>query len=219
MRPVKQLIAGISFMLGLLLIASPVMAGELQQQLTTESVIETIMKRGKVKVGMATFVPWAMRNKAGDLIGFEIDVATKLAADLGVEIEFVPTAWSGIIPALIAGNFDVIIGGMSVTPKRNLTINFSRPYAHSGMGIVANKKLAGDLAWPEGYNSSKVTFTCRRGATSCTDTQELFPKAKLRQSELRQCGWWRNCTALNGVDYRWANTPMLMCSAYSPASK
>ena len=99
MRPVKQLIAGISFMLGLLLIASPVMAGELQQQLTTESVIETIMKRGKVKVGMATFVPWAMRNKAGDLIGFEIDVATKLAADLGVEIEFVPTAWSGIIPA------------------------------------------------------------------------------------------------------------------------
>ena len=181
MRPVKQLIAGITFMLGLLLIASPVMAGELQQQLTTESVIETIMKRGKVRVGMATFVPWAMRNKAGDLIGFEIDVATKLAADLGVEIEFVPTAWSGIIPALIAGNFDVIIGGMSVTPKRNLTINFSRPYAHSGMGIVANTKLAGDLTWPEGFNSSKVTFTCRRGATSCTDTQELFPKAKLRQ--------------------------------------
>jgi polar amino acid transport system substrate-binding protein len=156
-------------------------AGELQKQLTSESVIQTITKRGKIKVGMSTFVPWAMRNKAGDLIGFEIDVAKQLAEDLGVEIEFVPTAWSGIIPALIAGNFDVIIGGMSVTPKRNLTVNFTTPYAHSGMGIVANKALAGDLAWPDGYNSSDVTFTCRRGATSCTDTRKIFPKAKLRQ--------------------------------------
>ena len=108
-------------------------------------------------------------------------MAKKLAEDLGVEIEFVPTAWSGIIPALIAGNFDVIIGGMSVTPKRNITVNFTAPYAHSGMGIVANKKLAGELKWPDGYNDTKVTFTCRRGATSCTDTQKLFPKAKLRQ--------------------------------------
>ena len=162
-------------------IAMPASAAELQKQLTAESAIEAAMKRGKLRVGMSTFVPWAMRNKEGDLIGFEIDVAKKVAADLGIEVEFIPTAWSGIIPALIAGKFDVIIGGMSVTTKRNLTVNFSEPYAHSGMGIVANKKLAGDLAWPDGYNSSDVTFTCRRGATSCTDTKNMFPKAKLRQ--------------------------------------
>ena len=167
--------------LGLTVAAGPVVAGEAQKALTSESTIQAVMKRGKLKVGMATFVPWAMRNKKGELIGFEIDVAKKVAEDFGVEIEFVPTAWSGIIPALIAGNFDVIIGGMSVTPKRNITVNFSAPYAHSGMGVVANKELAGDLKWPDGYNSPKVTFTCRRGATSCTDTQKLFPKAKLRQ--------------------------------------
>ena len=181
MQITKKTFIGAMAVLAILLTPVSAFAGELQQQLTSESVIQTIMKRGKMKVGMATFVPWAMRDKKGELIGFEIDVAKKVAADLGVEIEFVPTAWSGIIPALIAGNFDAIIGGMSVTPKRNLTINFTAPYAHSGMGIVANKKLAGNLAWPDGYNSSKVTFTCRRGATSCTDTQKLFPKAKLRQ--------------------------------------
>ena len=49
------------------------------------------------------------------------------------------------------------------------------------MGIVANQKLAGELKWPDGYNSAKVTFTCRRGATSCTDTKKMFQKAKLRQ--------------------------------------
>ena len=135
MQLVKKAFVGIAAFLGIALAPHATMAGELQQQLTSESVIQSITKRGKMKVGMSTFVPWAMRDKKGELIGFEIDVAKKVAADLGVEIEFVPTAWSGIIPALIAGNFDVIIGGMSVTPKRNMTINFTAPYAHSGMGI------------------------------------------------------------------------------------
>ena len=126
-------------------------------------------------------MPWAMRNKQSERIGFEIDVAKKLASDLGVEIEFAPTAWLRIIPALIAGNFDVIIGGMNVTPKRNMPINFTTPYTHSGLGIVANKELAGNLAWPDDYNSSKVTFICRLGFTTCTDTQKLFPKARLRE--------------------------------------
>lgn len=160
---------------------SAAIAQSAQQSLSSESVIETIKKRGVIRVGMSTFVPWAMRDKNGELIGFEIDVATKLAEDLGVEAEFVPTAWDGIIPALISGKFDVIIGGMSVTPQRNLTVNFTTPYAHSGTGVMANKKLAGDLAWPEDYNSRDVTFTCRRGATPCNDIREMFPKATVRQ--------------------------------------
>jgi|TARA_B100000315_G_scaffold170983_1_gene159490 polar amino acid transport system substrate-binding protein len=181
MRIVKSTIALILGATLAFLTFGEVFAGEAQKQLTSESVIETIMKRGKLKVGMSTFVPWAMRNKKGELIGFEIDVAKKVAEDMGVKIEFVPTAWSGIIPALIAGKFDVIIGGMSVTPQRNLTINFTAPYAHSGMGIAANKKLASGLAWPEGYNSRSVTFACRRGATPCSLIKELWPKARLRQ--------------------------------------
>ena len=158
----KVLKTSLTLLLGLLLMLpayTGALAGETQQQLTSESVIETIKKRGKLMVGMSTFVPWAMRNKQGELIGFEIDVAKKVAEDMGVDIEFVPTQWSGIIPALIAGKFDVIIGGMSVTPQRNLTINFTTPYAHSGMGIAASKKLAGDFAWPEGFNRSDVILS------------------------------------------------------------
>ncbi len=150
-------------------------------QAAPESVIETIKKRGAIRVGMSTFVPWAMRDQNGELIGFEIDVAKKLAADMDVAVEFVPTAWDGIIPALLAGTFDVVIGGMSITPARNLTVNFTVPYAHSGIGITANRKLADGLAWPEGYNSPTVTLTCRRGATPCTVAQTRFPKATLRQ--------------------------------------
>ena len=99
------------------------------QELGAESVIETIKKRGVIKIGLDLFVPWSMRDKNGDLIGFEPDVGRKLAEDMGVEVEFVPTKWAGIIPALVAGKFDVIISGMTVTPSRNLTVNFSEPYA------------------------------------------------------------------------------------------
>ena len=107
------------------------------QQLGAESVIETIKKRGVIKIGLDLFVPWSMRDKNGDLVGFEPDVGRKLAADMGVEVEFVPTKWAGIIPALVAGKFDVIISGMTVTPARNLTVNFSEPYAFSGLTILA----------------------------------------------------------------------------------
>jgi polar amino acid transport system substrate-binding protein len=146
-----------------------------------DDLIADIQKRGTLKVGMSTFVPWAMRDKQGGLIGFEIDVATKLAADMGVEVEFVPTAWSGIIPSLLAKKFDVIIGGMSITAQRNLTVNFTTPYAHSGQMMAANTKLAGNYTTIADYNQASVTIACRRGATPCKAAQKLFPKSTLRQ--------------------------------------
>ena len=172
----------IKFVLTSLLAAAAIafagIAGAASQELASSSVLEEIKKRGSLRVGMSTFVPWAMRDKQGDLIGFEIDVATKVAEDMGVKIEFVPTAWSGIIPALLAQNFDVIIGGMSITPGRNLTVNFTTPYAHSGQQMVANKALADGFTLDQ-FNDSSVTITCRRGATPCNVAQNQFPKASV----------------------------------------
>ena len=162
------------------LLAATGVQADVKQDLSSSSVLEEIKKRGVLRVGMSTFVPWAMRNKAGDLVGFEIDVAKKLASDMDVDVEFVPTAWAGIIPALIAGKFDVIIGGMSITPQRNLTVNFTIPYAHSGQQMVANKALAEGFSVDD-FNASSVTITCRRGATPCQAAQKLFPKANLRR--------------------------------------
>ena len=130
------------FLLAALLAVS---ANGLTTTIASADVLEDIQKRGSLKVGMSTFVPWAMRDKDGNLIGFEIDVATKVAEDMGVKVEFVPTAWSGIIPSLIAKKFDIIIGGMSITPQRNLTVNFTVPYAHSGQQMAASMQLAGDF--------------------------------------------------------------------------
>jgi len=146
-----------------------------------DNMLDTIKKRGKLQVGFATFVPWAMRDKQGKFIGFEIDVSTKLAKDMGVELDLIPTAWDGIIPSLIAGKFDFIIGGMTVTEKRKEQIDFSNAYSNSGLGVAANKQLTANLKWPEGYNDTKVTFACRRGSTPCQYIEKTFPKATLRQ--------------------------------------
>jgi polar amino acid transport system substrate-binding protein len=145
-----------------------------------EGLLETIQKRGKLMVGMSTFVPWAMRDKSGNLIGFEIDVATKLAADMGVQVEFVPTAWSGIIPALLAEKFDVIIGGMGITAQRNLTVNFTAAYSNSGQMMAANLALAKGASI-EDLNKADVNLTCRRGVIGCTILEKTFPKATILQ--------------------------------------
>lgn len=145
--------------------------------------IEDILQRGKMIVGLSTFVPWAMRAKNGELIGFEIDVAKKLAEDMGVTVEFQPTAFDGIIPALAAKKFDLIITGMALKPKRNLTVNFSRPYAYLKVGMAANKAKADKdgLKTIEDWNQAKVILTIKRGTAPGETAGRLFPKAKLRQ--------------------------------------
>ena len=122
------------------LLGSVLLLSALSAQTVTAGVIEDIQQRGKIIIGLTTFVPWAMRAKDGSIIGFEVDVGKQLAADMEVDVEFVPTAWDGIIPALLAKKFDVIITGMVIKPKRNLTVNFSRPYAYLKVGMAANKK-------------------------------------------------------------------------------
>ncbi len=155
-------------------------AGEAQDDGATASLLNDIVRRGTLKVGMSTFVPWAMKDKNGDLIGFEIDVATRLAEEMGVDVEFIPTEWSGIIPALLTGKFDVIIGGMGIRPERNLKVNFTIPYDYSGMSIVANKKLAPGYASLEEFNKPDVTIAVRIGTTAESAAKKYMPEAQLK---------------------------------------
>lgn len=156
----------------------PAYAQDTRQLLSRESVIENIKENGVIKIGLSIFRPWSMRDLNGELVGFELDVGRELAKDMGVEVEFVPTSWDGIIPALVSGKFDVIISGMSITPQRNLTVAFSDPYAYSGMTILASRAMTDGFAL-EDYNSADVTFAARRGATPATVIANMFPEATL----------------------------------------
>ncbi len=161
-------------------LAGSSIAGKLQQELVQESAVEQILKRGTLKVGMSTFLPWAKKDKTGKLVGFEIDVATRLAEDMGVKVQFVPTKWAGIIPALLTGKFDVVIGGMSVRPDRNLKVNFSIPYDYAGQSIVANKKLAAGFSSLQDFNHPDVVISARLGSTAADAANRFMPRAKKR---------------------------------------
>jgi polar amino acid transport system substrate-binding protein len=177
----KGFIAGAVLLCAVLALCSgAAQARGVRSGLVSESTIEQVQKRGVLRVGMSTFVPWAMRDKSGGLIGFEIDVARRLAQDMGVKVEFVPTRWSGIIPALLTGKFDIIIGGMGIRPERNLKVNFSKPYDYTGMAIVAGRKLASGFRTLEQFNAPEVTIAARIGTTAAAAAKKHCPKAGLR---------------------------------------
>lgn len=156
-------------------------AKSLQSQMSAESTLTEIKKRGVLNVGHGSFVPWSFRSIKGEYIGFEIDVGKKLAADMGVKYNNVPTSWDGIIPALLAGKFDIILGGMSPKPKRALTVSFSDSYSPSlHQGFVANRKLVANLKTLKDFNNPKVTIVSRRGATAEDAAKKHMPKATHR---------------------------------------
>ena len=155
-------------------------ASDVQKELAANSTIEKILRSGKLRVGMSTFIPWAMQSKTGEWVGFEIDVAKRLAKDMGVEVEFVPTKWEGLIPSLLTGKFDLVIAGMTGTPQRALKINFTQPYDYTGTHICINKKFADQVKMPMDLNDSQFTVLSRVGVTAAETAKRLLPKAEKR---------------------------------------
>lgn len=155
-------------------------ASSVQKEIARGSTIEKALRRGKLKVGMATFVPWAMQSKTGEWIGFEIDIARRLAKDMGVEIEFIPTKWEGLIPSLLTGKFDLVIAGMMGTPKRALKINFTQPYDFTGTQICINKKYIDEIKTPLDLNDPAYTVISRVGVTAAETAKKYLPKAQKR---------------------------------------
>lgn len=152
----------------------------LQLAAAEKSVMDNIVERGVLRAGVASFVPWTMQDKNGEYIGFEVDVAKRLAKDLGVELQLVPTKFAGIIPALLADKFDIIIGSMSVTPERNLKGNFSIPYDYAAIEAMANKEKTKNMKFPDDYNKKDVIIAVRSGSTPAIVAKKLFPGATIR---------------------------------------
>jgi polar amino acid transport system substrate-binding protein len=154
---------------------------KVQSQVAKDSVLTEVKKRGTLNVGHGSFVPWSFRSTEGAYVGFEIDIGRKLAEDMGVKYNNVPTAWDGIIPALLSGKFDVILGGMSPTPKRALTVSFTDSYSPAlHQGFLANTKLSSGMKNLEDFNKPSVSIASRRGSTAEDAAKRHLPKAKHR---------------------------------------
>ena len=110
-------------------------------------------EEGVLTVGMeANYAPfnWSQASPSGGAIeidnspgeyanGYDVQMAAKLAEELGLELKIVKLEWDGLPPALESGMIDAIIAGMSPTPERKREIAFSDSYYESDMVLVVNK--------------------------------------------------------------------------------
>lgn len=85
------------------------------------------------------YPPWNTTNAAGELEGFEIDLAKDLCQRMGADCEIVAQEWDGIIPGLTTGRYDAIMAGMSITDERRQVISFAGPYASEPIVMAALK--------------------------------------------------------------------------------
>jgi polar amino acid transport system substrate-binding protein len=105
---------------------------------------KAIADRGYVVVADdANYPPQSILQKNGKLVGFDVDVAKKVASLLGLQVHFVNPAWDSIPTGLGVGRFDVSIGSMSPTPERMKSVDFANYYAYSDAVIVTRAGTPG----------------------------------------------------------------------------
>lgn len=128
------------------------------------STLNKILQRGELRVGLEPgYMPFEMRDKRGQIIGYDIDLAKKMAKEMGVKLKIVPTAFDGLIGALLADKFDIIISGMTITQERNLQVNFSIPYVVIGQTLLLRKGLESKVKKPQDLDNKKYKIATKLG--------------------------------------------------------
>lgn len=113
--------------------------------------LEDIKEKGKFVVGLdATFAPMGFTDEAGEIVGFDIDLAKAAAEKMGVEVEFQPIDWDSKSMELSSGKIDVIWNGFSISEERKKEVLFTDPYLTTGQVIIVKAdsdiKTKADLA-------------------------------------------------------------------------
>ena len=145
---------------------------------SAESVLQTILKEGVLKVGVTgDWNPMSMKNPADNsYTGFDIDVTTELAKDLGVKIEFVPTDWKTLVTGVTSGKYH-ITGSASVNPKRAKVAGFSESYVEVGQLPMILKKNSNKFGSWDDFNKAGVTVSANLGTTQEQYIKIFFPNA------------------------------------------
>ncbi len=111
-----------------------------------------------LRVGMeCTYAPFNFKNADGNLDGYDVDVAKGVAGLIGADLDFVCQKWDGMIPALLANKFDIVVASMSITDKRLKKMDFSDTYRIS-VGRLVGRKDAGWKLFDDGGKPIPASF-------------------------------------------------------------
>lgn len=123
------------------------------------------------------YPPFSETSPDGSLVGFDIDIANALCAEMGVSCEMMKTDWDGIIPALLEKKCDAIVASMSITPERMEVIDFTKKYYQTPASLAAAED-ADFEGTAEGLAGKMIGV--QRGTIHETYANQYFPDAEIR---------------------------------------
>jgi len=150
-----------------------------EQKEEPKTTLDIIKERGKLIIGTsADYPPYEFYDENKNVVGFDIDVAKKIAEKMGVELEIKDMSFDGIIPALLSKQIDFAIAGFTITEERKKSVDFV-PYldasltgSETGQILIANKK--GSVKSVEDLNGKVVAV--QLGTTGEEEAKNLAEK-------------------------------------------
>ncbi len=125
----------------------------------------------------ATFPPFEMRNDKNEYEGYDIDMVKAIGAKIGRPVEFKDMNFDALIPALQAGQIDLIASGLSITDERKNAVLFSDPYMNAGIALA----VRGDETAIKGVDDLKGKVAAvQQGATGAEAATKLKESGVLR---------------------------------------
>lgn len=146
-----------------------------------KSLLDEILSRGVLRVGTTgDYPPFSeLDQSTGAYSGYEIDVATQLAADLGVSLELVPTTWDTLAAGIQAGKYDLAASGITLTLDRLKIVGFSEPYLDSPLlPIVRTEDLGKYVNWRD-LDRDGIRIAVMSGTSAEGSAQKNFHKAEI----------------------------------------
>jgi polar amino acid transport system substrate-binding protein len=139
--------------------------------------LATVRQRGVLRVGVVQVAPMVMLDRSNTYVGYSVDLARRLAADLGVRVEFVETWWTEVIPKLLDGHADVIITGLWMNVPRAMVVNFTQPTASEGIVLIASRPLAAQRRSLDAFNQPGVKIAVSTDPAQQAVAKARFPRA------------------------------------------
>jgi cyclohexadienyl dehydratase len=143
--------------------------------------LDAILERHVLRVGTTgDYRPFTALDKdSGEYSGFDIDMAGALARALGVSIAFAPTTWSALAKGLADGDFDIAMGGVSVTLDRQKIGFFSQPYLRDGKTPISRCSDQQKFQTLADIDRPGVKVIANPGGTN-----ERFDRARLHAADI-----------------------------------
>lgn len=144
-----------------------------------------------LRVGLSPDYPPLVYKDRGQLTGIDVAAAEVLGQQLGRKTEFVEKSFNQLIPALQAGEIDIIMSGMTITPERSEKVSFSQPYLSAGQMAIIRFADAGRF----GFKGAMFRPGARVAVLKNT-TSEDFAAKSLKNASVIHCNSTNEAFAL-----------------------